>query len=103
MPKKNKLYRVTKTKWRKPYDWKTRTYGEEWIVESRHIDLRTNPAHVKLALNSQYEHKYSRYEVTFEVADLPEFMPAMFCPEHGMQVMLKVPGIANDLTCIECI
>jgi hypothetical protein len=25
------------------------------------------------------------------------------CPEHGYQRMFRVPGVANELTCMECI
>jgi hypothetical protein len=112
------LYKVTKITLRKPFDYRTNTVtSDKYEVVKTRVDYRTSKGAVTLAFKhaqSVNEHADRmertvpnsnpyRADVEVEVCDLPDFKPACFCPEHGVQPMFNVPGLTTELTCVECI
>lgn len=69
------LYRVTKIKYRRDYDWKTSTYTDNFREISRRVDYRTRKCDVTAAMNyaKKYSDKYYKYEVVAEIAVMPTF------------------------------
>jgi hypothetical protein len=111
------LYKVTKIRHRMIYDVRTGRYTGDYEVERKQVDYRINKGAVTIACKyavreNQLADKMNetrpgsniyKYEIQVEVCDLPEFKPATFCEEHGVQPLLTVPGLANEPTCLECI
>lgn len=112
----NKLYKITKIQYERDYDIRTGTSGD-YKETHRRVDYRTHKGAVTLSfVNAKVNNAHAdrmekanpdcrprRYKVEVEVCDLPEFQPACYCDEHGVQVMLNVPGLTTELTCVECI
>lgn len=112
-----KLYKVTKTKYRKKYDIRTGTYLDEYEVVRKVTDYRINKGAATNAckyavrenetaerMNAARPNSYPyKYEVQVEICDLPDFQPATYCEKHGVQPMFNVPGLTIELTCVECI
>lgn len=73
----NVIYRVTKIKYQRTYDWKTGKYSEDYTEVSRRIDYRTRKSDVTSAINyaKTYSGKYYKYEVIVDYAEYPEFRP----------------------------
>jgi hypothetical protein len=69
------IYKVTKIKSTRDYDWRTGKYDDEWTVTSRRVDYRVRQSDVTSAINyaKQYHGKYHKYDVIVEVAEYPEF------------------------------
>ena len=69
------LFRVTKTKWRRPWDYLTGTPKGEWECIKREVVYRTRESDITLARNyaKHYSNSYCKYEVEVEVAFMPRF------------------------------
>jgi len=111
------LYKVTKIVYRRPFDYRNLTAHGDYEVYKKRVDYRTAKGAVTLAFKYAAEQNAAaarmnaqrsdsnpwKYEVQVEVCDLPDFSPACYCDEHGVQPMLNVPGLTTELTCLECI
>ena len=111
------LYKITKIQYEREYDHRTYAYGD-YRETHRRVDYRTHKGAVTLSIKSAEQanahadrieetypgkHSMRRYKVEVEACDLPDFHPVTFCEKHGMQIMLEVPGLTSEPTCLECI
>lgn len=111
------LFKVTKIQYKQDYDRETKRYSGEYKVYRKRIDYRTSKGAVTQALqyaedgNRSAERRNAhrpgsdpwKYEVQVEVADSPDFNPAVRCDKHGWQPAFNVPGLTSELTCADCI
>lgn len=80
-----KLYKVTRTKYRREFDQKTRSYRGPWLKVTTRVGYRIREADVRLALRhaARIDERNTcfpdtacfRYVVDAEVAGYPEFSP----------------------------
>ena len=114
---RNMLFKVTKIQYRQDYDRETNRYSGEYKLYRKRTDYRANKGAVTLAVKYAEDANFSaerrnahrpgsdpwKYEVQVEVADSPDFKPAVHCDKHGWQLALNVPGLTSELTCVDCI